>query len=242
MPTIFICDDEPKILSDIADKVRAELPDAEISEFKSGGELLDKLLKTECETDGGVILLLDIDMPDISGLEIAEMLGRKPYQTQKLPLVVFVTSHDELVYDSLKFHPFGFIRKNYMDKELPRILSECVSELNSRTKHFCFHSNNSEIRLLIDDILYFESEGNYLKLFAKSGEYRLRETLSAVENSLFESGFVRIHKGFLINQAAVKILGSDTVELTSGETLPIGRSYADGAKTRLMRCMMTFYG
>ena len=149
---IFICDDEPKIMSDISAKVRLALPEADISEFTSGKFLLEAI--TENNFD---ILLLDIDMPEISGLDIAARLTK----LENKPLLVFVTSHDELVYDSLQFHPFGFVRKGYMDKELPRILADCVTELGSREKHFCFHTANADIKLQLDEILYFESDGNY---------------------------------------------------------------------------------
>ena len=91
---IFICDDEPKIMSDISAKVRLALPEADISEFTSGKFLLEAI--TENNFD---ILLLDIDMPEISGLDIAARLTK----LENKPLLVFVTSHDELVYDSLQF-------------------------------------------------------------------------------------------------------------------------------------------
>lgn len=229
MSKIFICDDESKILSDISSKVRSALPEAAVSEFTSGNALLESICENSCD-----ILLLDIDMPEISGLDIASRLTVLTYK----PLLVFVTSHDELVYDSLQFHPFGFIRKSYMDKELPRILADCVTELNSCDKHFCFHTANADVKLQIDEILYFESDGNYLKLFSKDKEYRFRDTLSAVENTLSDNGFIRIHKGFLVNQAAVKMLSSDEAELINGVRIPIGRSYSETAKKQLMRYML----
>ena len=226
---IFICDDELKILSDISAKVRSLLPEADISEFTGGNALLEAICENSCD-----ILLLDIDMPEISGLDIASRLT----DPANKPLLVFVTSHDELVYDSLQFHPFGFVRKSYMDKELPRILADCVSELKSREKHFCFHTASADVKLQLDEIMYFESDGNYLKLFVKDGVYRFRDTLSAVDNTLSDSGFIRIHKGFLVNQAAVKMLASDEAELINGVRIPIGRSYGEAAKKQLMRYML----
>ncbi len=230
MYTIFICDDEQKILSDISQKVTAMLPDASVSEFSDGNALLSAITDGSCD-----ILLTDIDMPGSSGLDIARLLA----DMQKKPLLVFVTSHDELVYDSLQFHPFGFVRKGHMDRELPGILADCVEELDSREKHFCFHTASAGVKLQLDEILYFESEGNYLKLMAKDGEYRFRSTLSAVENTVSGCGFVRIHKGFLVNQAAVRILSPYEAELSGGARLPIGRSYAESARKQIMRHMIS---
>lgn len=229
MKTVFICDDEPKILADISDKAKKLLNGAEIEGFSKGMELIDRLSEKSCQ-----ILLLDIDMPETDGLEIAAKLN----EINPKPLLVFVTSHDELVYDSLQYHPFGFVRKGYLDKELPKILADCEKELASREKNFCFYTEGSDVKLPLAEILYFESEGNYLKLITKNGEYRFRETLSAVENSLSHSGFVRIHKGFLVNQAEVKILRADKIELNCGISLPLGRRFADSAKKILMRYML----
>lgn len=226
---IYVCDDEPKINSDISQMVSKLVPDSVISKFLSGKELLSEMNKNSCD-----ILLLDIDMPEISGLDIAARLTA----LSEKPLLVFVTSHDELVYDSFQFHPFGFVRKSYIDKELPRILADCTTELHSRDRHFCFHTASADVKLPLDEILYFEADGNYLKLFAKGGEYRFRDTLSAVENALSGNGFVRIHKGFLVNQAAVRTLSYDEAELISGAKIPIGRSYSDAAKKQLMRYML----
>lgn len=227
---IFICDDEPQMLSDIAKKVSECLPVSNIRTFLSGTELL-KCLGTElCD-----VLLLDIDMSDITGLEIARHLAKQ----EKRPLLLFVTSHDELVYDSFQYHPFAFLRKSCFDKEIKAVLTDCVQELEHRERHFCFKTEGNRVSLLISDILYFEAEGNYLKLFSKTGQYRFRGTITSVENTLTACGFIRIHKGFLVNQAAVRLLNSEKAELSDGTMLPIGKSYTKAAREQFLRYMRT---
>ena len=230
---IFLCDDEPKFLSDLAGKVGQVLPDSEIRAYPDGRRLMEALLGDGCD-----ILLLDIDMPGQNGLDIAGGLSRTMKQADRKPLLVFVTSHDELVYDSLQFHPFGFVRKGHVDSELPRILKDCLKELSGRERHFCFHAANADVKLPLTEILYFEAEGNYIRLFADSGEYRFRDTLSAIENALSDSGFVRIHKGFLVNQSSVRKLTPEEADLRNGVKLPIGRTYSEAARKQLMRYMM----
>lgn len=226
---VFVCDDEPKILSDISDRVKELLPDSDVRAFLSGSKLLEELEREDCQ-----ILLLDIDMPEIDGLQIADKLKK---DLQK-PLLVFVTSHDELVYDSLQFHPFGFVRKSFLETELNKVLLDCRQELCNRERCFFFHSKEGENRLLLSDILYLEANGNYLRLVSRDRTYHFRDTLLAVEKTLGDVGFVRIHKGFLVNQAMVKRLASGEVELMNGTVLPVGRSYAETAKRTLMRFMM----
>lgn len=223
---ILICDDEQRMLSMIAKKVSDHLPESDVRMFTSGPDLL-KCLQTEpCD-----ILLLDIDMPDITGLEIA---GRLSY-FEKKPLLLFVTSHDELVYDSFQYHPFAFLRKSSFEKEIGPALDDCVRELQHRERHFSFRFEGKRVCLLLSEIYYFEAGGNYLKVFSKTGQYRFRSTIASVENTLVGCGFIRIHKGFLINQAAVRLFNAKEVELTDGTLLPIGKSYAGTAREQFLR-------
>lgn len=223
---IYLCDDEIKILNDFKEKVSTYSPDSEVCTFSSGKELLEKIKNEPCD-----ILLLDIDMPQMDGMEVAKSLSK----TEAKPLLVFVTGHDELVYESFQFHPFGFIRKQFFDSEIEKVLSDCKKELANEQKHFNFRLAGNEVCLLLSDILFFESEGNYLKLYTEKEEYRFRSTISAVENSLAKEGFLRIHKGFLVNQAAIKLLGAEEIELTSGIRLPVGKTYSDSVKQQFMR-------
>ncbi len=226
---ICLCDDEPQMLKYISGKVAELMPNARIREFADGKSLLAGWQEENCD-----VLLLDIDLPDISGLEVAARME----DMDNKPLLVFVTGHDELVYDSLLFHPFGFIRKNFLDEELGKVLFDCEKELSRREQFFVFKSNNENIRLGTAQILYLESDGNYLKLFTEDKEYRFRDTISVVNEQLRDKGFIRFHRGFLVNQEAVKVLGTDEVQLVNGARIPIGRSYAEAAKKQWMRYML----
>lgn len=230
MLQFYICDDEPRMLSEISSLVGAAIPDSNVTAFSLPEQLLMSLNNVACD-----ILLLDIDMPNISGLELAKELSA----LHKKPLLVFVTSHDDLVYDSLQYHPFGFVRKSFLSAELPQVLRDCVMELEKKDTSFCFKTNSETVRVPISEIRYFESDGNYIKLIALSQEYRFRGIISAIENTLSDNGFVRIHKGFLVNQTAVNLLRADEVLIDNGAALPIGRTYAGAARQRLMRYMMT---
>lgn len=226
---IYICDDEQRILKDMENRIKLILQECFVKTFSDGKELLEALKNSACD-----VLLLDIDMPQISGLDIAGELTKM----QDKPLLVFVTSHDELVYDSLQYHPFGFIRKNHFDSEIAKMLKDCQQELVAKNQHFTFKSGTENVRIPLEEILYYESDGNYLKLFTKEQEYRLRDTVTAVENALSTSGFVRIHRGFLVNQSAVKKLSAEEAELINGVRIPIGKNFAQEAKARLMRYML----
>ena len=223
---IYLCDDELKIREEICARVKDQLPEAEVSTYSDGTELLKRLKEQSCD-----LLLLDIDIPKVSGMEVAERLS----ELQKKPLLIFVTGHDELVYESFQYHPFGFVRKQFLETELKKVLTDGKTELEQKERHFNFRTAEGEHKILLGELLYFESEGNYVKVYAADGEYRFRSTIAAVESALKRDGFLRIHKGFLVNQTAICLFGADAVELTDGSSLPVGKTYAEDAKQQFMR-------
>lgn len=226
---IYICDDEMQMVKEIGGRVRECVPGSTIAEFYDAEALLEGI--GEALPD---VLLLDIDMPGVSGLDVAGVLKTLPYS----PLLVFVTSHDELVYDSLQFHPFGFVRKSHLDTELPKVLADCEKELREKNTVYHFRNSEGEIYLPVSHILFFEADGNYLVISTRKETYRFRETLSAVCKELSHRGFLRVHKGFLVNMAAVKLLGQGFLTLETGQEIPVGRSYAEDVKKQIMRYML----
>lgn len=225
---IYICDDEPTILNLISETICSYVPASSVLKFTSGTDLMKQLQMSSCD-----ILFLDIDMPVLSGMDIAKQLN----ELNVKPLLVFVTSHDELVYESLQYHPFGFIRKTHFQEEIEQILLDCKEELRSRNRHFCLKMAGQDVKLLLSDILYFEADSNYLKVYTKDTMYRFRSTMAAVENALLSDGFLRVHKGFLVNVDAVKMFKRDELELWNGVLIPIGKSYAEVTKKKLLESM-----
>ena len=228
MVKISVCDDETKIIEDIKRIIEKEITDAEISAYTDGDSLLKRM-----EEDKYDIVLLDIDMPGMSGMDVAASMA----ENKKKSLIVFVTAHDELVYDSFRYHPFAFVRKTYLEEELIAVLKDCQKEIESKESHFLFKSEGKNISILTQDILYFEAEANYLVIHEKNAVYRMRSTMTNVENSLRNDGFVRIHKGFLVNQEHIRTMNMEEVTLDTGEKLPMGKSYANEAKTSILRYM-----
>lgn len=226
---VVICDDEERILLELKNYVEQSLAKMSVvgtvSTFSDGRRLVKAL-----DTMPVDILLLDIDMPYMDGMEIARLITER-----QLPvLLIFVTCKESLVYDSFQYQPFSFIRKSRYEKELEETLRRAVGQLHKK-KLLTLQRGSEHIRLQLDDILYFEADGNYMKIVMKEETMRQRGTLCDMEKQLANRGFVRIHKGFLVNQNAVYRLHADKVVLANGEELPIGRSGREEARNMLLR-------
>ena len=224
---IAVCDDENKIVEEITSFIKKEFPLSEVKAFSDGETFLAS------SEERPEVLLLDIDMPGISGMEVAAALAQEKVHT----LIVFVTAHDELVYDSFKYHPFAFVRKKFLEEELKSVLSDCEKQLESRKKNFVFQNASRLVTLTQSEILYFEGQANYLAIHTTSGEYKMRSTMAGVEKELEDSDFLRIHKGFLVNLEHIRVLKTEELELDNGTVLPIGKSYSEAAKKSILRYM-----
>lgn len=235
MITIAVCDDEAKVLEDIVRQIVRAFADnqetTEIFQTTDPFALLEYLKDNEIDA-----LFLDIDMPRLDGMEIARALTDGGSRT----LLVFVTSHDALVYQSFQYHPFGFIRKSRFEEEIAAVSASIADELQKKRAFFTFKSGDGFCRVPLSEILYFESESNYICLH-RAGQpdtaYRFRGTLSSLEGELRAKGFIRTHKGFLVNQQHIFAIRGDDIQLDSGATLPIGRTNRENVKKMILRYM-----
>jgi len=199
MIRIGICDDNTVMLQNlenIIDKAfTAHTSDFEILTFSNGALLMNAHMQEPFH-----IIFLDIDMPKITGFDVAKTL-RDEFTNC---FIIFVTSHSELMYESMDFQPFHFIKK---DCDEPLVLS-----VNRIVKKLMKHMKQNEKIILEDDvsgrravyihnIIYLESEKHYVKYYVKgiSEPIKMRENISECEKKYTYYDFVRIHKRYLIN-------------------------------------------
>ncbi len=227
-----ICDDEKRALDEMVSKVHDTFRGlrCQIEIFKTDDPFA---LAEHLKSSKPDVLFLDIDMPRLSGMDIAQFLIDSGAET----LLVFVTSHDALVYSSFQYHPFGFIRKSHFDEEIGSVAQSLISELQKRTECFTFKTGEGIFKVRFSDILYFESESNYIHLHCTDRLFRFRGTIASLESELSPRGFIRTHKGFLVNQQHIFAIQGDEIRLSSDELLPIGRTNRENVKKTILRYM-----
>jgi len=229
---IALCDDEVKILEDMLNKVKEGFSKcdaaAEYYATEDAEALLQHIRKNNID-----ILFLDIDMPKYNGMEIAEYLLKENSKT----LLVFVTNYEALVYKSFQYQPFGFIRKNYFEDEITEVIERALKALKDKKESLPIKVNNEIIKVNICDIKYFEGDCNYVNLYGVEEQYRFRETLGNLEKELSSKDFIRIHKGYLVNQQFIHRIKGNEVQLSDGTIIPVGRSYSDSVKRKIMEAM-----
>lgn len=218
MIVFAVCDDDTAFAGLMARHLRklfVSLPDeieCHVRTFFSANQVLNYVEQNPIH-----VLLLDIDMPDKNGFELAEALQKKSPST----IIVFVSAYETYVYDSFKYTPFGFLRKDHLKSELDQTIQKVLDKYLESNQTIIFSTVDGDINIRIRDIVYIESVKNYYEIH--SGEntvYRCRGTLSSAEEILQNHSFYRIHTAFLVNMSNIGSVSSNrNITLTDGTAL-----------------------
>lgn len=175
------------------------------------------------------LLFLDIKMPGIDGIEFAKkIVGHSP-----APDIIFCSSNSDKVFDSFAVPLFGFVRKSNFVKDLTGVISRYVKYKFSKDETILrFEIKNKSGYLSIDlkKLKYVECVRNKQILYLDGQEAKeTYSTMTQFEEVLLTNGFIRIHKGYLVNCRYIRRFDTNTVTLLTGEELPVGRSKHDEA-------------
>lgn len=168
------------------------------------------------------VILLDIHMPEISGIQIASRINDKKTDAEK-PYIVFVTKRDDLVFDALKVFPYTFIRKSTIEDLMPCLIR--INERISNNQIYVIKDGRKTIRVFLKEIIYLEKKKNYVIIHTQSGIYKERSNMSAKIKELSDYGFIRSHIGYIVNLDYIEEILLDAVKLVTGDTIPLSQRY-----------------
>lgn len=170
---------------------------------------------------------LDIDMPEMNGLNVANEL----INISKYGQIIFLSQREDLVFECLKFHPFGFIRKSKLIDDFSLMMTQyfqTISNNESNESKIDFFDKTKTYSFKIKDIVYIEGDRNYQKVVLKDkSSQNVRVPLGTLEEKLREYGFLRIHKGYLLNHLYIRSIENEEVYLTIGTSLPMAKKRKD---------------
>ena len=204
---IFIVDDEPPArnrLRDLLNDSKETLALEVVGEAGNGQEALDKLAGITAD-----VVLLDIRMPQMDGIELAQHLNKLP----KPPVVIFTTAYDAYAIKAFDLHAMDFLLKPIRLARLVEALdrargavppqSEVLRELLPEPRRNLSSRERGKIHLIpIEQVLYLRAELKYITVRTAEREYLLEESLTELEKE-FSTRFVRIHRNCLIAKDAI---------------------------------------
>ncbi|MDD6395395.1 MAG: LytTR family DNA-binding domain-containing protein [Firmicutes bacterium] len=224
-----MCDDETAVLDKIYNSVLTEFQrrsiNAECIKISESTMIADILRSTKTDA-----VFLDIDMPHISGMEIARMIKNEKLNTT----IIFVTCHDMLVYDTFQYSPFAFIRKSHFDIEISGVIDRIIENWESEKSYLIIKKGQQVVRIKTSEVIYIESEGNYVNICLPDGCEKYRDTLSSIENQDGGISLIRVHKGFIVNINQIERTAGDCLIMSNGHTVPVGRNYEKAVRAKIL--------
>ena len=233
MINVLICDDNREYAAYIQSLFETVVSKSEFGDLVYNCKCFSDsaLALRYCQKTTVHVALLDIDMPEVDGFQLALAMQDKAF-------VIFISAFEELVYASFSCRPFRFIRKTHIQKELPEALLSALEELLDEEGFIILKKRYQNEKLFLSEIMYCESKRNYVELFLKDGSTRThRATLIDLVPQWEKYGFCRIHAGFVVNMRQIKYFHHDEVEMKDGKRLPMSRKYWETFRQRYQKYM-----
>ena len=208
---IFIADDEAPArarLKELLADIHGELPSTVVGEAVSGLEVIERIPESSAQ-----VLLLDIQMPGMGGIEVARHLCA----LENAPAVIFVTAHDQHAVEAFELNALDYLMKPVRAQRLAAALrkapatapagpeqSERLARAAGGPREFFSVAGRNRIVLVpVGEVLFLKAELKYVTLRTRAGEHLLEEPLVSIERE-FADRFVRVHPNCLVARGAIR--------------------------------------
>ena len=216
----IIIEDEPLAVKVLTDYI-SEIPFLDLK-----GTFKDAILAIDFLRDNTVdLILLDIHLPKLKGMDFLRTLTNPP-------AVIVTTAYHEYAVEGFNLNvtdyllkPFGFERFLVAINKVKSVTAETSITEGSESKKYLFlNVQKKKVKIFLDDIVYIESQREYIKIVTTRKEYISKMSTNEVEALLPGKLFRRVHRSFIISIDKIESYTSEIIEV-NGVSIPIGRGY-----------------
>lgn len=205
--------------------------EADIHTFRNPEIFLDTMKDTRYD-----LICSDIIMQPIDGIE----LGKRIRAIDKDVPLIFISSNETNVFSCFAYNPIGFIRKTNFLQDTQSMLKHFYEDIlpsKSVKRTLPVKSHGETVLLSLDDMMYIEGAHNYQSIHMKDKKetIEVRTLISDLETELSPYGFLRVHKGFLVNTAYIYKFSTNDVTLKDGTRIPLSRQNREEILTKYMQ-------
>lgn len=220
---IAICDDDKNQINHISSLVTKWGTESghtcEIHTFSSAEAFL---FAYEEEKDFD-ILLLDVEMGEISGVELARRIREDNNRAE----IIFITSYFEFFGEGYEVDALHYLIKPVSEKNLLPVLQKAAGRLAVSPPSVVIACGGETIKLFESDILYIEAALHYITIHTKERKYKIKENISAFMEKLSDD-FYRTHRSYLVSLKHIVKISRTMVTIENGTELPLARGKYDG--------------
>ena len=220
-------DDEPLAVRKIAGYIE-KVPFLElVAECRSAFEAMEVMSRNPVQ-----LLFIDINMPDLNGLDFVKSLAEKPY-------VVFTTAYSEYAVEGFLVDAADYLLKpitfaNFLKAaNKVKTLVDLNTENHNQSQaapagHLFVKSDYKLIRIELDDIRYIESQHEYVKIYRVSGAPVMTLlSMKAIEEQLPASQFMRVHRSFIVSLSKITVIERNRIVFDGKIYIPVSEQYKE---------------
>ena len=212
---IAICDDDIKCINDVERHLKQYFSEHGLTlnlfKYSNGAELLDS-------DNSFDIVFLDIEMPDINGIE----LGKKLQSSNPDLVLIYITAYNHYLDDALDLGITRFFDKPIDSKRFYKGLDKAIEKLdNTEVQIHLKDSNNGIATVKMNDIIMVEIEGRKTKIVTKNGIYHSKSNIKEWRLRLNKSFFESPHNSFIVNTNYITYFCREYIVLNDEYTVPI---------------------
>lgn len=214
---IAICDDDLSLDKQLRQFIHETYRDIDmlIDIYISGEQFLNKISSSKIIYD---LVLLDIEMNEVSGLKVATELKKTFSNTH----IVFITSHDEFALTGYEVSAFRFLVKPI---QAPKLLEaiEAVKKQILDKRTIQVQDMDRQTILYVNDILYLEAQNKNVKIVLREQSLYDKNGINFYTQCLVSDDFYRVHRSYLINFNYITFIEKLNVQMANGDLIPISR-------------------
>ena len=215
---IAVCDDEPQA-RELAQACAVQWAhkhgySVEVRQFPTG----DAFLFQYEEDKAWDILLLDVEMPGRSGVELAKAVRQQNKRTQ----IVFITGYADYIAEGYDVSPLHYLLKPLDREKLFSVLGRAAKRLDESGRALLVELPEELVGVTLYEVEYLEVRGNYVTVHTGREAYTVKKALSALEREL-DARFFRVGRSFVVNLGKVRRATKKEAILESGSAVPLPR-------------------
>ncbi|WP_231463272.1 MULTISPECIES: LytTR family DNA-binding domain-containing protein [unclassified Pedobacter] len=222
MFTCYVIDDEPSALEILEDYISIKPNLTLLKTFANPLTALGYINKAEAVD----IIFLDIEMLEMSGLELVKLIGHKAKR------IVFVTAHKNYAYDSIELEA-AFLLKPVSYKKFDNLVSKVLEQASTipKTESFLIKKPGNRAKkfnIKFNEVIFIESQVRHTKIQTIDYQIISDQSFAKLSKLFTEENFIRVHRSFIVSKPFIKIVGNADILMVNDIKIPIGRNYRNG--------------
>lgn len=232
----LIVDDEPIAIRVVRNHLQ-NFPNIEIAgECSNAIEALDFLMQKQVD-----LMFLDIQMPQITGLELIRNL-------QHPPLVIFTTAYRDFAVEAFDLDVVDYLLKPFSLARFAKSIGKFVQQMSEKNNGFHHPETNPTpdyilikadkkiYKIDLNDLVYLESMGDYVCVYTSTEKITTKERISNLYEKLPANQFLRIHRSYVVSIRRIDAILAGCIEIAN-KKLPVGRNFKEQVETFLNQNM-----